>query len=685
MIRPFAGLFLLLLALSAGRGAAQPGADAPHIRVALVAESAAPAAGGAATLAFRFTPDAGWHGYWRNPGDSGIETRVAWTLPPGVTAGPLRYPVPGTLLLAGLMNHVYEAPYALLATLDVPKGLAPGTKLPLTARIDWLECSAELCVPAKATLTAELTVGDGAVAAADRAAFDGWRAALPRPLGARARYAVAGGLFRLSVPLPEGVAVDAPHFFAGTDGVVDYAAPQSVTRNGDRLIVETKAGATPPAGPVEGVLRIGAGQGLELTADRGAVPAAGAPLAARGEGGGGTFLLALGGAVLGGLILNIMPCVFPILSLKALGLARAGGDERTARIEAGAYAAGVVALCLALGAVLLGLRAAGSAAGWAFQLQDPRVILFLLVLVTGIALNLAGLFELATVAGGDALAGQGGARGAFWTGALAAFVATPCTGPFMAGALGAALVLPWPAALAVFAGLGFGLALPFLLLGFVPALRRRLPRPGAWMDRLRRVLSVPMFLTALGLAWVLGQQAGVAGMTIGLAAMLAIGLALWAVGRRQHRGAGRSWLPLVPAALAAAAAIGVVSDAPAVAAKAPAALGAEPFGEARLAAARAAGRPAFVYFTADWCLTCKVNEKAAIDRPQVAAAFRRAGVAVLVGDWTRGDPAIGRFIERQGRSGVPLYLWYPAGGAARVLPQVLTPGLLAGLAEERSS
>jgi thiol:disulfide interchange protein len=384
-------------------------------------------------------------------------------------------------------------------------------------------------------------------------------------------------------------------------------------------------------------------------------------------------LVAFAGAVLGGLILNVMPCVFPILSLKALSLARSGGGEREARAEALAYTGGVVAVCLALGAAILALRAGGSAVGWAFQLQDPRMILLLLVLSVAISLNLSGLFEVPM----PRFAGTGGVGGAFATGALAAFVATPCSGPFMGAALGAALVLPWPAALAVFAGLGIGLALPFLALGFVPALRKRLPKPGAWMDRVRRVLAVPMWLTALGLAWLLGRQAGVDGMTVGLGAALVAGFGLWIGGRRQHRGLGLGWsAALLVLSLGGAA---LVSRTAATAAVASAA--SEPFSEARLAALRAEKRPVFAYFTADWCLSCKVNEKAAIERSGVQAAWARDKVAVLVGDWTDGDPVLGRFIEAHNRAGVPLYLYYaPGAPEPRVLPQVLTPGMLETLA-----
>lgn len=685
MIRRLVCLMMLCwLAMASAAPAQLAGGGAPNITPSLVAESERPAAGSTVELAFVMRPAAGWHGYWKNPGDAGIETMVEWTLPAGVTAGPLRYQVPHKLLIQGIMNYVYEGPYAQLVTVSVPAGLAAGTVLPIRAKLDWLECTDEVCVPASATLATSLTVGDGQMTAARRAAFDRYRAALPRPLGAEARFAKAGDRFRLAVPIPAAMAVDEAWFFPLTDGAIDYAAPQSASRAGDMLVIETKAGSGDPA-KVEGVLRLGEGNGLALVASKGSVPAAGTPIAnaepaGDGSAGLGTMLAALGGAILGGLLLNVMPCVFPILSLKALSLARAGEDAAGARIEALAYAAGVILVCLALGGALLALRAGGSAAGWAFQLQDPRVILVLLLLVAAIALNLAGLFELPAITGGDALVAKGGTGGAFWTGALAAFVATPCTGPFMGAALGAALVLPTAAALAVFAGLGLGIALPFLALGFVPALRRRLPKPGPWMVRLRHILSVPMFVTALALAWILGRQAGVDGMTLGLASALLIALGLWWVGSRQQRGKPAAWWPAIPATALALAAVAIVpQDAAPAATEAKGGLAAEPFSEAKLAALRDVGTPVFVYFTADWCVTCKVNEAAAIDTVAVADAFAAKGVKVLVGDWTRGDPAITRFLAGQGRSGVPLYLFYRPGGAVEVLPQVLTPGRLTGL------
>lgn len=674
-----AAFLFLILALCA---AAVPAAAQQRMNVSLVPETEGVLPGRTITLAFVMRPAQGWHGYWRNPGDAGAEPRLEWRLPEGWTAGPIQYPVPDRLTLLGLMNYVYEHDYALLVNLTVPETAEPGVTIPVDARLDYLVCTDDLCVPETANVSIELhTVQPGA----RNPAFAGYRRALPRPMSETARFAVDGARLRIAIPFPPNTNVADPYFFPVTLDALRHSEAQSISRSGAFLIVETAAGARAASlQTLEGVMEIGPGTGLALTARRGDVPAAGTPIATAADDGatmpaGGTsILLALLGAFVGGLILNVMPCVFPILSLKALSLARAGAEAGAARREALAYAGGVIATCLALGGALLALRAGGMAAGWAFQLQDPRVILLLLLLVTAIALNLAGLFQLPALTGGGDLAGGGGTRGAFFTGALAAFVATPCTGPFLGFALGAALVLPTWAGLAVFAGLGLGLALPFLLLGFVPALRNRLPKPGAWMEKLQRILSVPMFLTALGLAWVLGRQAGVDGMTLGLAAALLLGLGLWWLGRKQW--SGRVWPALGVIAVAVIAPLPFVRTVEPAAAQASAnPLGAEPFSEARLAELRAANTPTFVYFTADWCITCKVNERAALEQQEVVDAFRAKGIRVLVGDWTRGDETIGHFLESQGRSGVPLYLYYAPGRPPEVLPQILTVGRLTAL------
>ncbi|MES2096999.1 MAG: thioredoxin family protein [Pseudomonadota bacterium] len=660
----------MMLAMSAWVAPARADAlsdPAPHLRISLVAESTAPKSGSTVAIALDTRPQPGWHGYWINPGDAGFPAKLDWTLPRGVTAGDPAYPLPQRLTIAGLMNYVFERPYAPIVMLTVPAGLAPGTTLPVRLHMAYLVCTSTLCVPETADLSIDLVVGDGTIDPATRARFDGWRQKLPKPLGATATFQVQGDAIRIAIPYPASAKGEGAYFYPVTSGVIDYAAPQSVARDGDRLIVSTKGKG---GGAIEGVLGVD-GRALAVTASPGVVPATAPPAAA-----GNVWLATLAafaGAVLGGLILNVMPCVFPILSLKALSLARAGGDERGARHEALAYTGGAIAVCLTLGATILALRAGGSAVGWAFQLQDPRVVMLLLLLTVGIALNLAGVFEVPVP---QFVNRTGSAGGAFVTGALAAFVATPCAGPFMGVALGAALLLPWPAALAVFAGLGLGLALPFLLLGYVPTLRRKLPKPGLWMDTLRRFLSIPMWLTAVALAWVLGRQAGVNGMALALLVSLGFAIVLWAAGRRQVRGLAFGVPALGLLVAIAAAGVWVIHDRPAQAATA----GPDTFSEAKLGQLRATGKPVFVYFTADWCLTCKVNERIAIDTEGVRASFKAKGVAVLVGDWTNGDPVLGRFIEAHNRAGVPLYLFYPAGGGeAQVLPQVLTPAILEDL------
>jgi thiol:disulfide interchange protein len=680
MVRLFHCIALMLAALMAVPAHAQTGAP-NHIRVKVVAQSAAPRAGGAVTLGIVFTPDPGWHGYWQNPGDAGIGATFDWRLPAGLTVGPLLYPVPEKLVIAGLMNHVYKQEYALIVQMKLPRGLPVGTPLPVRARGQWLACTDEICVPERGDIAIDLSVGDGTVAPAAQAQFDGFWMKMPRPLGSDAAFQIVGDRVRIGIPYPTGATLSEPWFYASTENAVAYAEPQKITRKGDLLIVETKSAGQ--AALIEGVLSIGQDKGLAIRAVPGRVAAGEVVGGAKPDRGFATILLAFGGAIFGGLILNVMPCVFPIISLKALSLARAGGEEPRVKREALAYAAGVILTCVALGGVLLGLRGAGQTVGWAFQLQNPAILFLLLLLAFAITLNMLGVFELRGFGGAQGLADRGGTSGAFWTGALAAFVATPCTGPFMAAALGAALVLPTVAALAIFAGLGLGLALPFLALGYIPALRSRMPKPGPWMNTFRRVMAVPMALTALALVWLLWRQGGSAAVVSAAVALLVVGAIAHLQGRSQRTGSSSPTL----AAITGLALVGFGAQAWAVqrnaqpqSSTAGSILASQPFDETGLATLRQQGRPVFLYFTADWCVTCKVNEKAAIERAEVAAAFKKANVAVMVGDWTNGDPVITRFLEAKGRSGVPLYLWYPGGrGEPRELPQVLTPGMLAGL------
>lgn len=674
MLQPYRRLVTLLLHLCAFLLAAPALAAAPNITPQLLVEGPAKP-GGTVTLAFLMKPAPGWHGYWFNPGDAGLGLTPAWTLPAGAKTGDLIYPVPSTLIVSGLMNHVYEHDYAVLTTLTLPSDAKPGARLPIRVLLKWLACTDKVCVPEEAALSAEVVVGP---AGQPDPQFDKWRAALPAPLGSKATFAIEGGLVRIAIPLPAAVPLGAPHLFLGEHRVADYAAPQRLFRDGDLLVVELPRAKFDPVSPqrLSAVLRFdGAGNGVQIEAEPGTVPTGGTPLSPAPAT--PPLWALLLSALAGGLLLNVMPCVFPILSLKALSLARAGESEAKARAEGLAYSAGVVLACLALGVLLLALRAGGAEVGWAFQLQEPLVVAGLLLLAVTITANLLGAFEFAV----PGFASSGSPRGAFATGLLAAFAATPCTGPFMAAAMGAALLLPVAQALALFAALGLGLALPFLALAYIPALRRRLPRPGAWMVEFRKWMALPMGLTALALLWLANRLAGSSfAFAATLVAVILIAL-LILLGRRQGHGraAGGRWWAMLAAALAFAA-VGLPGLVREGTSEIRSVLPSQTFSEAALTKARASGKPVFVYMTADWCLTCKVNEAAAIEREETRAAFEKAGVVVLRGDWTRRDAVITRYLTAQGAAGVPLYMWYPAGGGApQQLSQVLSVGTLTDL------
>jgi cytochrome c biogenesis protein CcdA len=587
---------------------------------------------------------------------------VNWHLPKGFVAGPLEYPVPTRLIVADLMNYVFERDYAVLVRLKVPVS-ARGI-VPIRADAHWLACTDRICVPEEGELSLDLPVGSGTPR---RAEFDAWRRSLARPLANVGHFVVEGDTLRVAIPLPAGVEIREPYLFPVTENVVDYEAPQSFRRTGDWVIAELRAKKVPAR--FAGVLASEGGRGLEFTAVPGAVPESGSPI---GGWAASAVLWAVFGAIAGGVLLNLMPCVFPILALKALHISKAGEGPREARSDALAYTAGTIVGTGALGAVLLAIRAAGAQAGWAFQLQDPRTIMLLLLLAVAITANLVGLFEL------PVLGGRAQPAGSFGTGALAAFVATPCAGPFLGAALGTALLLPPAGSVAVFAALGLGLGLPFLLIAYVPALRDRLPKPGRWMDRFRRFLAIPMAASAAAALWLLYRQAGEKGLLIGIGLSIGLLFAAFEAGRLQRRGRAGAWGGAVAALLLVGIGVALM---PRHGAATQRVEGAETWSEARVASYVQKRRPMLVYFTADWCLSCKVNEAAAIDRAEVRDAFRQAGIKVLAGDWTDGDPSITRFLESRGRAGVPFYLWYAPGKEPEELPQVLTPAMLISRAQ----
>ena len=673
---------LSALLFSSGGAIAQTPGMKIFVHAGLEAESNEPAPGDTVTLALTMRPEAGWHGYWQNPGDAGVGLVLDWTLPQGVTVGQPRFPVPDTLIISGFMNYIYENPHAILVDVKLAPDIATGAKLPISVDAEWLACTDRVCVPQRGSLALQLVVGDGKVDTSQRTQFDAWRAALPVPLDREALYAVNGKAIQIAVPFPANAQLAKAYFFPVTLGLFDYSVPQKLRRVGDWLVVETQLspdfkGQLPKN--IEGLLRIGKDQGLLIAARAGAVPVGGTLVASNDAGQPAAktppLYWLLFAALAGGVLLNVMPCVFPILGLKALALAKAGGDERTARTDALTYTAGVVLSCVALGGLMLALRSGGQEVGWAFQLQSPSFVLFLLLLMVGVTANLAGLFELRSFSGGSTLTARAGPIGSFWTGVLAAAVATPCTGPFMAAALGAALLLPTLEALILFGALGLGIALPFLLIAFIPALRRRLPKPGPWLHTFRTFMAVPMGLTAVALLWLLLRLTGQNGLMIGAGAAIVLLALIWWL-RRWNRGGAGLTVIAIGLALASSSAYLLPATNSAARSSVSTLLPSQPFRERLLSKLRAEGKPVFVYFTADWCVTCKINEAAVLETADTAKLFADNNVAVLRGDFTRHDPAIARYLYQQQAVGVPLYLYFPKGAEGKKLPQLLTGATL---------
>ena len=627
-------LLLVLLLLPGFAFGARSGSFVSSRDTVSLISAANDAPGGAVTLALQFRLAPGWHIYWSNPGDAGLAPQVV--LDPPAAAGAMDLPPPQFLLQDGVAAYVLSGEAVLPFR-------ATGVGAAVTAQARWLVCR-DICVPEHASFILRLAGGLAGGASAEAALFP------PAVIAASpfaARIAPDGTLSLAGASRRQIVAA---RFFPDQPGAIVNAAPQPLAFNAAGMTLRLTPGPVFVAGAkLAGVLELtdpsGATQALTVSATPGPATA-GPPL-----------VLWLGFAFLGGVLLNLMPCVFPVLAMKAFGLIRLGNRARGAvRREALGYTAGVLAAMLALAAVLLAVRAGGGAAGWGFQFQSPVFVAVLAWLVFCAGLSLAGAFTLPARIGGLALP-----QGSFFNGLLAVAVATPCTAPFMAGAVAAALAAPPAAALGIFLCLGLGLAAPFLLLAAVPALARLLPRPGAWMLLLQRLLSLPMFATALWLAWVMAREAGAVGVLLLLLGALCLGVALCL-----RRLRPLAVLAVVPLLLLRPAPAGAALTVPGAAAYTP----------ARLAALRAAGQPVLVDVTAAWCITCLVNERAALSAPAVRAAFARNGIRLLVADWTNRDLAITAYLAANGRAGVPLYVFYPRQGDAERLPQVLTPNIV---------
>jgi thiol:disulfide interchange protein DsbD len=692
---------LLLASLLAGPALAGPVVNSGHIESELVAQEAGIAPGGTVYVALRQKIIPGWHTYWRNPGDAGEATKITWTLPSGWSAGDMVWPTPQKAKLGPLLDYAYEGEVLIPVPISAPVGAQVGTTISLTADVFYLVCE-QVCVPEEAKLTLLLPVVAGAPSADPK-----WGAivgeVLPKPAGLKAVFKLDGQTLKLAVtggPL-KGADMAGAYFYPYSPKVIEHAADQTIERGPEGLTLTLKpgydfvGGGTAPA-ELAGVLATKAGA-WEVTATAGDPPATalglGAPPAetAPASGVAGGLLGALLFAFVGGLILNLMPCVFPVLSMKAASLAGHAHDAGKTRLQGLVFLLGVVATFLALAGLLLAVRAGGAAVGWGFQLQSPLVIAALALLMLLVALNMSGVFEIGTSVQnvGSGASAQGGATGAFFTGALAVVVAAPCTAPFMAGALGYALTQPTIVSLAVFLALALGFAAPFVAVAFIPGLLKLLPRPGAWMDVLKKGLAFPMYGAALWLVWVFAQQSGSLSLAHLLAAGVLAAFGAWLYGLAQaRRASGKPALVSTLVALVSLALALTVATFGALAAQAPTAavsaeaptgpgLAAEAWSPEKVKELQAAGRPILVDFTAAWCVTCQVNEKVALSGAKVAETFKARNAVYLKADWTNRDPAIAKALADFGRVGVPLYVVYPKnGGAPVILPQLLTEGMV---------
>ncbi len=650
--------FAVFTALIVAPGA-QAGSSATLDHVRLDATLEAPLQPGKTVwVAIHQHMDSGWHTYWRNPGEAGVATSIAWTLPQGVTAGDIRWPTPERFSDGTVTNYGY----AKDATLLVPLTASTTAKSGIAhLKVNLLACE-HMCIPEEATLDLDLGKASGTAAM-----FEAARRAMPRPFAGTARFSLDAHSVRVVLDLPQAPAADAVAVFSAEQRLLADGGVARVRVDGSRVTwtMPVEAGAKAPAS-FSGVVAV-AGQGAWAFTAQPGVFAASPTNAAHDNG----LLAALALAFLGGLILNLMPCVLPVLSMKALALARTGSDNAAAKREGLFYLAGVMATFATMATVLLTLKASGAALGWGFQLQSPVVVLGLALLMATIGMNLFGAFELPLgfAGAGDHLAQSGGAKGAFFTGALAVVVASPCTAPFMGAALGFALTQPVLAAASVFLALGLGFAAPFTIVSFSPALVRLLPKPGNWMNTFKQAMAFPMFATAIWLLWVLARQSGTDAVIIGLAVGLGIALVVWLC--RITRGLW-SWVVGIAGAVAL-----TISSALALIPPAPSAQPMwQPWSEQALASARQTGRPVLVDFSAAWCVTCLVNERVALNDATVMKRLKEARVVTLKGDWTNPDPAITAALHQFGRDGVPLYALYRPGGKTEVLPQILTPEIV---------
>jgi thiol:disulfide interchange protein/DsbC/DsbD-like thiol-disulfide interchange protein len=704
-------LFALMLASPAGFASSGSTIATANVKARLVSEVQSLSPGQVFWVALELDIKDGWHTYWRNPGDSGEATKLAWQLPPGFTAGGIVWTTPHRFVIAPLVNYGYAKHAVHLVQITAPKDLKTGTPVALAAKASWLVCS-DVCIPEDANLQLTLPVSaqTGAPDPKEAALFTAARSELPSAQPAPTTARIQGDQLVITLGKEWGPTlsqIKSLEFFPYDEGSIEYSVAQVLTRSQDTVELSMKVGYQPPkAGLIRGVLMATEQTGaqsdtlpIEIAADfsgAGAAPVKAAPRFAplprslkEPEHSLPTLLLF---AVLGGLILNLMPCVFPVLSIKALNvMEQAKKHPAEVRAKGLVFAAGVIVSMLCLAGVLLALRAGGEQLGWGFQLQSPLFVTLLVYLLLAVGLNLSGVFEVGGgLAGvGDNLTQGDGYSASFFTGVLATLVATPCSAPFMAPAVGAALTQAPINALCIFAALGIGISLPFVLLSFAPWMRGVLPKPGAWMDTLKQVFAFPVYATAAWLLWVVAQETSPFGLGAALAGTILVALAAWSFQKARSSAGARKATVLTTAAISLILAVLLPIRFADVAAAAPGNTTARsqdsdvwvPYSAARVEELNAAGKPLLVNFTASWCLTCMVNERNAFADDAVQKIFRDRKVTLMKGDWTNRDPAITKALAAFGRAGVPLYVVYnsqPGSHDPKVLPQILTASVVQG-------
>jgi thiol:disulfide interchange protein DsbD len=660
-----------------------------HVEAALLSETDSVSPGIPFRMAIRLRMEKGWHTYWRNPGDAGSATRIEWKLPEGFQAGPIQWPVPEVISVPPLTSYGYEGEAWLLVSVTPPASLAVGQTVALSAKASWVEC-AQSCIPGSADLQLILPVtsAPAKVDSSLRSGFARAQSALPQPPPKAVETSawVARGKLHLELKSSEKKAtvLEEPRFLPAQEGLIVDSAPQTfrLRQFGIVLEIPQPPKAAPLPKKLDGLLLAQSTEwkGTRKIAWALEIEKIPAPITLRSLPASKELWLVLGFAFLGGLILNLMPCVFPVLSLKVLHLVERGRGEAGGSFRHGlVFLVGVVSSFLALASTLLVLRARGAELGWGFQLQSAPFVAFLVVLFFLVSLSLFGVFEFGASLGsmGEAADRVRGLWGSFGSGVLATVVASPCTAPFMGMALGFALAQPMWVALLVFGALGLGVAAPVFLLCAFPVLLRLLPRPGRWMEDFKQLLGFPMMAAVVWLLWVYGKLRGIDGIGSLLLALVAVGFGAWLFGRYANPSR------ILPVRLVAGL-IGVLVIGATVGYLLREATGRKaevpwiPYSAARLSELRVEGVPVFLDFTASWCLTCKVNERVALDNPEVRKRFSDRGVVWMVADWTNRDPAITQALTELGRSGVPTYVLYGPDSEAqpKLLPELLTPRLL---------